>query len=205
MAINKPSISLDMADEYIPNQVSAVIGTDECEARSKFWIAVYTRPRSERKAVSELNKLGIETYLPVQKQLRKWSDRKKLIDFPVIPMILFANITDDDLPAIKIHPLILKYISNSEKKGPAHIPNNQIEKLKFMLGQSEVPVSFEQDHFKSDDIVEVVRGSLKGLIEQVKAVKDNLTEVWISIDMLGGAVMKINSTELERHRSTTHQ
>ena len=78
MAINKPSISLDMADEYIPNQVSAVIGTDECEARSKFWIAVYTRPRSERKAVSELNKLGIETYLPVQKQLRKWSDRKKI-------------------------------------------------------------------------------------------------------------------------------
>lgn len=68
-----------------------------------------------------------------------------------------------------------------------------------------MPVSFEQDHFKSDDIVEVVRGSLKGLIGQVKAVKDNLTEVWITIDMLVGAVMKINSTELERHRSTTHQ
>jgi len=192
-----------MNDNSNTHSVPPVNGTDDREARSKFWIAVYTRPRSEKKASSELNKLGIETYLPVQKQLRKWSDRKKIIDVPVIPMILFANITDDELHAIKTHPLILKYISNSEKKGPAHIPNNQIEELKFMLNQSEVPVSFEQGHFKSDDIVEVVRGSLKGLIGQVKAVKDNLTEVWISIDLLGGAVMKINSTELE-HKSTAH-
>ena len=73
-----------------------------------------------------------------------------------------------------------------------------------MLGQSEIPVSFEQGHFKSDEIVEIVRGSLKGLIGQVKAVKDDMTEVWISIDLLGGAIMKINSTELE-HKSTARR
>ena len=186
------------------HSVPPVNGTDDREARSKFWIAVYTRPRSEKKAASELNKLGIETYLPIQRQLRKWSDRKKIVDVPVIPMIIFANIISDDFLKIKTHPLVLNYISNSEKRGPAHIPNDQIERLKFMLGQSEIPVSFEQGHFKSDEIVEIVRGSLKGLIGQVKAVKDDMTEVWISIDLLGGAIMKINSTELE-HKSTARR
>lgn len=186
------------------NMIPSVNGTDGREARPKFWIAVYTRPRSEKKAAFELNKLGIETYLPIQKLLRKWSDRKKIVDVPVIPMILFAYITSDDLHEIKGHPLILSYISNSKKEGPAHIPNDQIEKLKFMLGQSEVPVSFEQSYFKSNEIVEIVRGSLKGLIGQVKAVKDDMTEVWISIDLLGGAVMRIKSAELE-HRRTAHK
>ena len=193
-----------MNDNLNTHGVPPVNRTDDREARSKFWIAVYTRPRSEKKAASELNKLGIETYLPIQKILKEWSDRKKLVDVPVIPMILFANITSDNLHPIKTHPLILNYISDSEKKGPACIPNNQIEKLKFMLGQSEVPVSFEQGYFKSDEIVEIVRGSLKGLTGQVKAVKNNMTEVWISIDLLGGAVMKIKSIELE-HKSISHK
>ena len=67
-----------------------------------------------------------------------------------------------------------------------------------------MPVSFEQSYFKSNEIVEIVRGSLKGLIGQVKAVKDDMTEVWISIDLLGGAVMRIKSAELE-HRRTAHK
>ena len=69
-----------MNDNSNTHSVPPVNGTDDREARSKFWIAVYTRPRSEKKAASELNKLGIETYLPIQRQLRKWSDRKKIVD-----------------------------------------------------------------------------------------------------------------------------
>ena len=44
--------------------VSAVNGTDDREAHEKFWVAAYTRPRCEKKAVAEIKKLGIETYLP---------------------------------------------------------------------------------------------------------------------------------------------
>lgn len=181
----------------IKESVTPAIVTDGREACSKFWIAVYTRSRSEKKASLELSKLGIEIYLPIQKQLRTWSDRKKLVDVPVIPMIIFANITTEDLIKIKAHPLIINYIYDSNKKGPAHIPSNQIETLKYMLGQSEISVSFEQGNFKSNDVVKILRGSLKGLIGQVKAVKEDMTEVWISIDILGGAVIRIKSCELE--------
>lgn len=46
--------------------VTPVNGTDDHEAHSKIWIAVYTRPRSEKKVANELSKSGIETYLPIQ-------------------------------------------------------------------------------------------------------------------------------------------
>lgn len=200
MATNKPSISLDMADKYIPNQVSAVIGTDDREARSKFWIAVYTRPRSEKKAASELTKSGVEIYLPIQKQLRKWSDRKKYVDVPIIPMIIFAKISDDEIQRIKSHPLIINILSYPGVKVPAHIPAIQIDNLKYLLNQSDISVSFEQGHFETDDLVMIVRGNLKGLTGQVRNVKDNMTELWMSIDLLGGAVMRINSSDVEHYK-----
>lgn len=186
-----------MAENDIPEFVSPANGTDDREARSKFWIAAYTRPRSEKKASLELRKIGVETYVPIQKQLRTWSDRRKFVEFPVIPMIIFVKISEEDLQIIREHSLIIRIISQPGRKVPAHIPTGQIDKLKYMLGQSEIPVSFENVHFKSDDIVTIVRGSLIGLTGQVKDVKDDMTEVWVSIDLLGGTIIKIKSTELE--------
>lgn len=186
-----------MDENNIPELFPAVDVTDDREARSKFWIAAYTRPRSEKKAALELRKNGIETYVPIQKQLRTWSDRRKFVEIPVIPMIIFAKISEEDIQIIREHSLIIRIISQPGIKVPAHIPTDQIDKLKYMLGQSEIPVSFENGYFKSDDIVTIVRGSLIGLIGQVKDVKDDMTEVWVSIDLLGGAIIKIKGTELE--------
>lgn len=188
-----------MAESTIPKFDTPVNGTDDREACSKFWIAAYTRPRSEKKTAAELSKLGIETYVPIQKQLRTWSDRKKFVDVPVIPMTIFANIIEEDILKIRDHPLIIRILSQPGRKVPAHIPTDQIDNLKYMLGQSEIPVSFENGYFKSDDFVTIVQGSLMGLIGQVKSVKDNMMEVWISIDLLGGTIVKIKSSELEHN------
>ena len=62
-----------------PTFFSPANGADDREAYQKNWVAVYTRPRSEKKAAEELNKAGIEVYLPIQKQIRQWSDRKKAL------------------------------------------------------------------------------------------------------------------------------
>lgn len=66
-----------------------------------------------------------------------------------------------------------------------------------MLNQSEIPISFEQGHFVTNDVVKITRGKLKGLVGQVRTVKDVMTELWMSIDILGGAVMRIKSSELK--------
>ncbi|HEY2583871.1 MAG TPA: transcription termination/antitermination NusG family protein, partial [Mucilaginibacter sp.] len=43
------------------------------------WYPVYTYPRAEKKACLALTNKGIENYLPLSRQLKQWSDRKKWV------------------------------------------------------------------------------------------------------------------------------
>ncbi|MGM9816225.1 MAG: UpxY family transcription antiterminator [Lepagella sp.] len=171
--------------------------TDGREARSKFWIAAYTRPKSEKKAGNELANQGIETYVPIQIQTRQWSDRKKKVEAVVIPMILFAHITQEELLTVQRHHLILKMLSMPGKKEPAHIPDAQIAQLKFMLSESETPVTFVETNFNVSDTVRVIRGSLKGLEGKVYKIAGDKVQLIVSIGILGGAKVEIDSLNLE--------
>lgn len=185
-----------MADLSDVKYVSPVNGTDDREARPKFWIALYTRPRSEKKIKAYLDELGIETYLPIQKQMRLWSDRKKQVDVVVIPMVIFVNTDKEKLHKILKHSLILRAFTLPGCKDVAIIPATQIERLKFILGQSDVPVEFDTQIFKTNDNVEVIRGHLAGLKGEVRECCDGTTEVIVHINLLGGAKLKISEYDL---------
>ena len=49
----------------------------------KRWYAVYTRPRAEKRVDTLLQKKLIESWCPLQKVQRQWSDRKKTILQPL--------------------------------------------------------------------------------------------------------------------------
>ena len=55
------------------------------------WYALYTRSRHEKIAQRELHKKGIETFLPLRKITRQWSDRKKIIEEPLFKSYLFVH------------------------------------------------------------------------------------------------------------------
>ena len=162
----------------------------------KFWIAAYTRPRSEKKAAKELSNMGINIYLPTQIQVRNWSDRKKKIEVPIIPMVVFAKVEDSQIMTIAQNSLVIKIITLPGEKKVAHIPEIQINTLKFILGQSDTPVEFVSKPFKTDDVVEVVRGSFRGLKGEIHECSDGTTELIVRIDLLGGAKLKINKQDL---------
>lgn len=186
-----------MDNDKRPEMFSAANATDHLEAHPKVWIAAYTRTRSEKKAANELRNLGIETYLPIQRQIRNWSDRKKMVEVPVIPMILFAHISSEEMATTRNHHLIRHLLTLPGNKEVASIPEYQIENLKLMLGQSEIPVEFESGQYSTGDRVRVVRGTLKGLSGRVKEINDDTTTVWVAVDLLGGAVIKLRNVEIE--------
>lgn len=173
-------------------------GTDDREAHPKNWVAAYTRPRSEKKAAAELHKAGIEIYLPTQRLVRQWSDRKKSIEVAVIPLIIFAHLSTDELPVLKRHPLVLDILSRPGEKSAAVIPADEIDKLKFILGQSDIPVSFGPGVFSAKNTVRIVRGPLMGLHGEVMECADGSSELVVSIDFLGGARLKIQKSDLEQ-------
>ena len=179
------------------SSVSSANVTDDRKARSKFWVAIYSRPNSEKKLAEELTKLGIESYVPTQTQLRQWSDRRKKVDVVIIPMIVFAHIKDEDIAFIRTRPHVIRILTYPGQKKPANIPDSQIEQLKFMLKNADSDVSFVSNVYVKDDPVEVIRGNLMGLIGQVERTADGNTNLIIIIEILGGAKVSISPSDLK--------
>lgn len=178
-------------------ETSPVNVTDDREACSKFWVAVYTRSKAEKKLSESLNRAGIETYTPIQRQTRQWSDRKKTIDVVIIPTIIFAKIENSDISKIREQQHFIRILSYPGSKNPAHIPNEQIDRLRFMLERSEENVEFVSNDFNVFDKVRIMSGNLSGLEGTVERTADGKTYVTITIDLLGGAKVAVDSSILK--------
>lgn len=174
--------------------VSFVNGTNDREAYPKHWIAVLVQVNCEKKTATRLGKVGYETYIPAQQEARQWSNRKKKVDRLIMPMLVFVRATVREEELLRdqsyIHKLLALPGSNEDKKKFATpIPDDQIERLKFLLENAESEVTIVSN-FKVGDSVRVISGPLKGLEDVVSEV-DEKSIVGVQIDGLGYACVKI--------------
>lgn len=186
-----------MNDKSNLNSVSSVNGTDDREACSKSWIAIYCRPRSEKKVAESLTKKGLKFYLPIQKQFRKWNDRMKKVDIVIIPMIVFVENNSIHMSELIKIPNVIKIFSAPGSKHPAIISDYEISKLRFILGQSDIPVEYDPSIFKVDDSVRVVRGNLMGLTGKVLESEKGMTELIVNLPLMGGVKVRIEKQNIE--------
>jgi transcriptional antiterminator RfaH len=126
---------------------------------TKRWYAVYTRSRAEKKVAVQLEKNGIEMYLPLQKTLRQWSDRKKMIYEPLFRCYVFVKVNNKDFFDVLSVSGAVCFVSIANKKIP--IPECQIDAIKTYLG--ELIINDPLSYFKTGSEVEVAYGALKGL------------------------------------------
>ena len=125
----------------------------------KHWIAVYTKSRHEQIVVNELNKKNIESYCPMFKERRQWSDRKKWVHFPLFRSYVFANIEINENIYVLQTIGVNKIVKFQEKI--SIIPDQVIDNIKNII---EGGYNVEQtDYFIKGDEVRVVSGPLKGL------------------------------------------
>ena len=125
----------------------------------KNWIAVYTKSRHEQIVVNELSKKNIESYCPMFKERRQWSDRKKWVYFPLFRSYVFANIEIKENIYVLQTIGVNKIVKFQEKI--SIIPDQVIDNIKNII---EGGYNVEQaDYFIKGDEVRVVSGPLKGL------------------------------------------
>jgi transcription antitermination factor NusG len=135
----------------------------------KKWIAVYTRPRHEKTVEQELKNKGYETYLPILRERRKWSDRKKWVEFPMFRSYVFTRITfNQALPVLETIGVV-KIIKFGNE--PAVVQDEHIEGVKLMIEGGYNPQA--TDYFLRGDQVEVRDGPLKGLAGDVIRLDDH--------------------------------
>ena len=124
------------------------------------WLVCYTAPRAEKKANLRLEKWGIETYLPLQKVLKQWSDRKKWVYEPLFRSYLFVHITKSQYLTVLQTPGIVRIIQYMGK--PAEVSQQQIDDVKRLLA-NELPLEVTTEDFSKGDLVRITGGPLTGL------------------------------------------
>ena len=137
---------------------------------SKKWLAVYTKPRHEKTVEKELLKKEFEVYLPLLKERRKWSDRKKWVEFPLFRSYVFVRTKLKNALFVVQTSSVVKVIKFGEEV--AVVRNESIEAIKLMIegGYNPEPLNY----FIKGDPVEVKDGPLKGLVgEVIRLDKDN--------------------------------
>ena len=123
----------------------------------KKWYALYTKPRWEKKADSVLLRKGIESWCPVRKAERQWSDRKKIIEDPLFKSYVFVHISEAERLTVLQTDGILNFVHYLGK--PAIIRDEEIALIKSYLLEKEARISVEGlQTFKENDKVVVTHG-----------------------------------------------
>lgn len=150
------------------------------------WYAIRVKSRSEKKVYSDLIEQKIEAYLPMQKKLRQWSDRKKWVEMPLISGYVFVYICRKEYESVLRTYNVVCYVYFEGKA--AVIRDEDINLLKRMLGQVEVELEITVEQLKAGQMVEIISGPLCGIIGELIDFKGK-NKVALRIPPLGYTVL----------------
>lgn len=159
-------------------------------------MVAHTKMHHERKVVSRLNAQGIEAFTPLTKEVRKWSDRNKLVEVLVVSMTIFVKVNEQERLMVLQDPSVSYFMIDRMTNKPAVIPDDQVEAFRYMLNQSDGPVQLNPNLLQKGEKVTVIRGPLRGLIGHFSEYqgKGILT---IEIDVLGYASVEMPASNID--------
>ena len=140
----------------------------------KKWFAVYTRPRWEKKVAENLTRNKVENYCPINKVVRQWSDRKKVVHEPLFTSYVFVKITDQEHQTLRKTDGIINFVYWLNK--PAVIPEHEIETIRNFLGAHN-NVTLQKTSINVLDKVRVLSGPLFEQEGQVLFVKNRTIKI----------------------------
>ena len=148
--------------------------------KDKSWLAVYTKPRWEKKVNQLFADKGFNSYCPLNKVHRKWSDRIKLVEEPLFKSYVFVHVSEEQQTAIRMVNGVLNFVYWLGK--PAIIRQLEIDRIKRFLNEYE-DVSAESLSIKPNDKVIIRSGAL--MDKQGKVIRHSGSRVELEIESLG--------------------
>ena len=145
------------------------------------WLAIYTRPRWEKKVNELLNEKGLESYCPLNKVRRKWSDRVKIVEEPLFKSYVFVKVSDDDRTAVRMTSGAINFVYWQGK--PAVIKEKEISAIKRFLDEYENVEARSSAELKVNQRVRITDGSL--MDQEGKVIDLRRKTARVSIDSLG--------------------
>lgn len=159
------------------------------------WFALYVKARFERKVLAALEQKEIECYLPMRKEIRQWSDRKKEVEEPLIRGYLFIHIDVRSYYDVLVVPGVIKFVTFDQK--PAVIPDYQIEDLKIFLRDGGQQVEVSNDYIQKGQLVRISEGPFLNAIGEITEIRGK-KRILIRIRALGCVIhAELGASQIE--------
>ena len=147
------------------------------------WYAIWTRSRHEQVVREQLERKGVEAFLPTIKRWSRWKDRKRQIDWPLFPGYCFARFEPTGrLPILKCAGVVSIVSFDGE---PAPIPDHEIISIRQLV---KTDLQYDPCPFiREGMMVEVTHGPLRGVIGRLVR-KGAHARLVLAVDLIGQAV-----------------
>jgi len=132
------------------------------------WFVFYVKSRTEFKANQLLNRDGFESYLPVIKVLKQWSDRKKWIEEPLFKSYIFVKVRRHQLYNVLQTPPIVTYVRFAGE--PAVIHQRHIDLIKELI-VNKTKFELSAEIVKVGESIKIKTGPFKGQNGVVKELR----------------------------------
>ncbi|PWT72731.1 MAG: antitermination protein NusG [Bacteroidetes bacterium] len=167
------------------------------------WYAVYTKPRREKKVHQLLTEKNVESYCPLNRVKRKWSDRLKTVEEPLFKSYVFVKIRNEDQSEVRMTNGVVNFVYWQGK--PAVVKDREIEVIRKFLNEYDNVIA-EPIELGPDSEVRIQRGIF--MDKEAKVIKVMGNKVQVIIESIGYSLVasldKSNLTLSERSRKAAH-
>jgi transcription antitermination factor NusG len=150
------------------------------------WHAVYTKPRWEKKIHALFSAKGLESYCPLNKVRRKWSDRIKVVEEPLFKSYVFVKVSEEEKTRVRMTNGVLNFVYWAGK--PAIIKEKEIDTIKKFLNEFE-SVTAEPLMLRSNMKVRIQRGAF--MDKEAKVTKVMSNKVQVIIESIGYSLIAV--------------
>jgi transcriptional antiterminator RfaH len=135
------------------------------------WKALYVASRSEKKVFTRLTELGVEAYLPLKKERKQWSDRKKIVITPLINGYIFVRPEEKQRELVFKASGVIQYVKFNGKD--AEIRESEIDILKSIEEKGYHAEAKPTEQFAAGQRTLIQHGPFKGMTGIVERHKGN--------------------------------
>lgn len=133
---------------------------NQLDAHEARWFAVYTQYKREKLVKKMLDLKEIECYLPLRREVKQYSKKRRTSELPLISCYVFVKITKPEYVPVLETEYVLKFVKFA--KDLIAIPEQEIEFIKNILQDN---IDFEiapTERLQKGDNIIISAGSLAG-------------------------------------------
>ena len=168
----------------------------------RHWFAIRVRLFHELKMRDNVQKIGIECFVPTRSEVRVWHDRRVIKDRVLTPQLIFIHATEQERIEVLQFSSALFTVCVPGKSIPARIPDKQMRDFIFFItNANDRQIAFIEEPLKEGDRVRITDGALTGL-EGIIAHSKGKRYFAIKVELLGCAIMEIEDSMIEKIADT---